>query len=82
MREQLASLERVVKSLIVNALQVGKTFIITNASEGWVQHSSTLCMPGLADDLAKVEIISARGAFESQFPGDSHAWKMHAFLQV
>ena len=29
-----------------------------------------------------MEIISARGAFEASFPGDSHAWKMHAFLQV
>jgi hypothetical protein len=39
-------------------------------------------MPGLAEDLPNVEIISARGAFEAAFPGDSHAWKMHAFLQV
>ena len=30
----------------------------------------------------QVDIISARGAFEASFPGDSHAWKMHAFLQV
>ena len=81
-REQLASLERIVKTLLQQACQVGKAFIITNASEGWVQHSSSLCMPGLQEDLAKVEILSARGAFESSFPGDSHAWKMHAFLQV
>ena len=81
-REQLASLERIVKTLLQQACQVGKAFIITNASEGWVQHSSTLCMPGLQEDLAKVDIISARGAFEASFPGDSHAWKMHAFLQV
>ena len=27
-------------------------------------------------------IISARAGFEDMFPGDSHAWKMHAFLQV
>lgn len=81
-REQLASLERIVKTLLQQASQVGKVFIITNASEGWVQHSSSLCMPGLQEDLAKVDILSARGAFEASFPGDSHAWKMHAFLQV
>ena len=117
-REQLASLERIVKTLLQQAIQNGKAFIITNASEGWVQHSSSLCMPGLAEDLAKVcararrvccvcvlcparrscrsqcrhcvcacaflqvDILSARGAFEASFPGDSHAWKMHAFLQV
>ena len=53
-REQLASLERIVKTLLQQAIQNGKAFIITNASEGWVQHSSSLCMPGLAEDLAKV----------------------------
>ena len=81
-REQLASLERIVQTLLRQASKMGKVFIITNASEGWVQHSSSLCMPGLAEDLPNVEIISARGAFEAAFPGDSHAWKMHAFLQV
>ena len=81
-REQLASLERIVQTLLRQASEVGAVFIITNASEGWVQHSSSLCMPGLQEDLAKVDILSARGAFEASFPGDSHAWKMHAFLQV
>lgn len=27
-------------------------------------------------------MISARGAYEHAFPGDCHAWKVHAFLQV
>ena len=103
MREQLLSLERVVSHLLLQARNVGKTFIITNASEGWVQHSSTMCMPSLAPLLeqarrhdltpgrpclgaipcaSQVCIISARAGFEGQFPGDSHAWKMHAFLQA
>lgn len=81
-REQLQSLERIVKVLLQQAIKNGKPFIITNASEGWVQHSASLCMPGLQEDLAQIEIISARSGFEASFPGDSHAWKMHAFLQV
>ncbi|EOD05049.1 hypothetical protein EMIHUDRAFT_250349 [Emiliania huxleyi CCMP1516] len=60
----------------------GKVFIITNASEGWVQHSSSMCFPNLQPLLAPVVIISARAGFETQYPGDSHAWKMHAFLKV
>jgi len=81
-REQLLGLERVVTSLLQQADQVGKVFIITNASEGWVQHSSQMCLPNLAPLLENVTIISARAGFEASFPGDSHAWKMHAFLQV
>ena len=121
-RSQLASLEKIVQTLLRQAKERGAVFIITNASEGWVQHSSSLCMPGTAsrseasrpprpssrpgrllaslrpprarclsnlvrcaglqEDLATVEIISARAGFEASFPGDSHAWKMHAFLLV
>ena len=29
-----------------------------------------------------MEVISARAGFETAFPGDSHAWKMHSFLQA
>ena len=65
-REQLASLERVVLSL-ENAVKNGKAFIITNASEGWVQHSSSMCMPGLTDALSQVDIIARQG-FEASFP--------------
>jgi len=81
-RDQLGQLEKVVHQILVKAMQSGTVFIITNASEGWVQHSAGMCMPGLAELLRQMEIISARAGFESSFPGDSHAWKMHAFLQV
>jgi hypothetical protein len=39
-------------------------------------------VPGLQAELEMVEILSARAGFEASFPGDSHAWKMHAFLQA
>jgi len=81
-RDQLAQLEKVVHQILVQAMAAGKVFIITNASEGWVQHSSGMCMPGLGDLLKQMEVISARAGFENAFPGDSHAWKMHSFLQV
>jgi len=81
-RDQLAQLEKVVYQILVQAMAAGKVFIITNASEGWVQHSAGMCMPGLSEPLKQMEVISARAGFENAFPGDSHAWKMHSFLQV
>jgi len=63
-------------------MAAGKVFIITNASDGWVQHSAAMCMPELSEPLKQIEVISARAGFENAFPGDSHAWKMHSFLQV
>lgn len=81
-RDQLAQLEKVVHQILLQAMAAGKVFIITNASEGWVQHSAGMCMPGLSEPLKQMEVISARAGFENAFPGDSHAWKMHSFLQV
>ena len=68
-REQLASLERIVQTLLRQASKTGKVFIITNASEGWVQHSSSLCMPGLQDDLAGVSRRGNLNAHASFFSG-------------
>lgn len=83
-KEQLKALDKISSGLLTAACEHGKAVIITNATDGWVQHSAGLCMPtvkGLLSTLP-IEVISARGAFEQDFPGDCHAWKVHAFLQV
>mmetsp|Transcript_11494 Transcript_11494/g.39248 ORF Transcript_11494/g.39248 Transcript_11494/m.39248 type:complete len:239 (+) Transcript_11494:198-914(+) len=83
-KEQLKALDKVSASLLSMACQHGKAVIITNATDGWVQHSAGLCLPEVKALLGTlpIEVISARGAFEQEFPGDCHAWKVHAFLQV
>lgn len=83
-KEQLKPLDRVSAALLTLAGQSGKVVIITNATEGWVQHSAGLCMPIVKELIASkgIEVISARGAYEQAFPGDCHAWKVQAFLQV
>ena len=57
-RDQLAQLEKVVHQILVQAMAAGKVFIITNASEGWVQHSSGMCMPALVELLKQIEVRS------------------------
>jgi len=70
--------------LLVRAVGYGDTFIITNSAEGWVQYSSKLFMPKTHDVIVekKIKVISARTDYESQYPGDSHRWKMEAFLNI
>ena len=41
-----------------------KTYIITNAGEGWVQYSAEKFMPSLLPILEKINIISARAKYE------------------
>ena len=60
------------------ARALGTTLIITNAEEGWVQHSSKLYLPKVLPALRGVPIISARSRFEGQYPGEAATWKQQA----
>lgn len=82
MEKHLRGIEEVVIKLLELAMRLGNTFIITNAMEGWVQHSAAKWAPGLLDVLRKVPVISARAKYEEQFPCDISMWKIGAFLEV
>ncbi|KEP67336.1 UNVERIFIED_CONTAM: hypothetical protein HHA_223870 [Hammondia hammondi] len=80
--EHIQKIERHAKDLLELAMRFGRVFIITNAVEGWVEHSSQKYLPGLVPLLQKAPIISARNRFEAVFPGEYHQWKVQAFLEV
>ncbi len=65
-------MEKQVRDLLKKSLSIGKTFIITNAGEGWVENSSAKFMPKLykeiIDDNKELTIISARKLYEKKFP--------------
>merc|ERR1712190_102371 len=63
-------------------MMFGHTFIITNAMEGWVEHSAATWVPGLLPVLQRVRVISARTKYEPYYPGEFAKWKMQAFLEV
>jgi len=42
----------------------GKTYIITNAAEGWVEFSCRKFMPSVEPVLKNITIISARARYE------------------
>eukprot|EP00357_Protocruzia_adherens_P036597 CAMPEP_0115040222 /NCGR_PEP_ID=MMETSP0216-20121206/44657_1 /TAXON_ID=223996 /ORGANISM="Protocruzia adherens, Strain Boccale" /LENGTH=341 /DNA_ID=CAMNT_0002421335 /DNA_START=148 /DNA_END=1173 /DNA_ORIENTATION=+ len=78
----LRNLENSVISMLKLALRMGHVFIITNAAEGWVEHSSQRFLPAVCEYLKQIKVISARRQYEWQFPGDCHQWKIAAFLEM
>jgi len=70
------------RRLLELAMRLGHTFIITNASHGWVEYSAAKWVPDLLPLLEKVPVISARSKYEPQFPGEVNKWKIEAFLEV
>jgi hypothetical protein len=80
--EKLAKLEFSVLRLLTSAMTKGDVYIITNAAPGWVEYSAERFYPSVKNILNKIKIISARGQFESKYPGDSRMWKIQAFLNM
>ncbi|CAE8583387.1 unnamed protein product [Polarella glacialis] len=78
----LREIEQAGKKLLELAQTLGRTFIITNAMNGWVEYSSAKWVPDLLPVLQKLKVISARTRFEPQFPGEVSQWKIQAFLEV
>ena len=69
------------KKILELSVANGKTYIITNAGEGWVQYSAEKFMPSLVPILQKINIISARAKYE-HLTADYAKWKLHAFLEA
>jgi len=78
----LRAIERAAVELLERSLQIGQTSIITNAVEGWVEHSAALYIPGILPLLKRVKIVSARNQFEELFPLEPGRWKSEAFLDI
>jgi hypothetical protein len=78
----LRGIESAGRRLLELAGRLGHTFIITNAMTGWVEYSAAKYVPDLLPVLQKVRVISARGRYEAQFPGEVSKWKINAFLEV
>ena len=75
-------LENEVKKILQNCIERGKTYIITNSEPGWVNFSCKKFLPSIVDLLDKINIISARGLYENQYPNDSFMWKINAFNDI
>lgn len=69
-------------NILQKAINMGDTYIITNAAPGWVEYSAKRFFPELYKLLPKVTIVSARGEYEKIHPGDSRQWKILAFLEM
>jgi hypothetical protein len=78
----LRDIARNTTALLEMALRMGHTFIITNAMEGWVEHSASKYIPEVLPVLQKVTVISARTKYEVKYPTDVAKWKISAFLDV
>jgi len=80
----LKPLDEAASQLLKKASSSGNTFIITNAEEGWVQHSAQVFLPKTFSVIEEndITIISARSCYEKIYPEEKQRWKQEAFLSL
>ena len=81
-KNKFLKLENEVKKILENCIEKGTTYIITNSEPGWVEFSCKKFLPSIVGLLDKINIISARGLYENQYPYDSFMWKINAFNDI
>lgn len=76
---KLKKQEEALKCFLECEMKRSKIVIVTNAEEGWVQHSARHYYPNILDLLQRIDIISARSTYEAKYPKDPVLWKYLAF---
>jgi hypothetical protein len=79
---QLEELEIAIETVLIAAMRLGETLIVTNGNRCWVQDSSRRFLPRLTPLLNRLKVMSARAAYETSWPGDPFAWKKAAFHEI
>jgi histidinol phosphatase-like enzyme len=79
---KLYSLQNTVAKILKMALEVANVYIVTNAAQGWVEHSVRNFFPDIKDLLKNIRVISARTLYENKFPKDMMKWKTSTYLEI
>jgi len=79
---QFLELEETVESVLQLSMSLGRTILVTNAMESWVQETARRFLPRLVPLLERLPIVYARKNWERRWPGDTFAWKRECFREV
>ena len=81
-KEKMLITQEYAFNLLNLCLKKGTVYIITNSGVGWVEFSSKKFLPKIYPLLKRIKIISARGMYEKNYPGNTRMWKILAFSKL
>ena len=83
LKQKMLELDEVAHKVLKLSKDFGKTYIVTNAAEGWVELSARRFLPKTFEELQKdIVIISGRTKFEKLYPKNYQKWKVEAFMET
>ncbi len=80
--EKIEKMEKLIKNILLKAIEKGDTYIITNSEFVWIYYSCERFYPSIYELLNKMKLISARDLYEEKYPNDSKIWKIKAFNTI
>jgi hypothetical protein len=81
-QEYFSQLENLIYDILYKSINYGDTYIITNSNKNWVIYTSMKFFPKIIQLFNKINIISARDAYEKQFPKNNNFWKLAVFIDI
>jgi hypothetical protein len=81
-RDHLHAITQAGRRVLELSKQLGRVFIVTNATIDWVDYSARKWVPQLLPVIDGVQVISAREKYEAQYPRTIGEWKLQSFLEV
>ena len=81
-QEYFSKLENLIYDILYKSINYGDTYIITNSNKNWVIYTSMKFFPKIIQLFNKINIISARDAYEKQFPKKNNFWKLAVFIDI
>ena len=83
LKQKMLELDEVAHKVLKLSKDFGKTYIVTNAAEGWVAFSAGRFLRKTFEELQKdIVIIPARTKFEKLYPKNYQKWKVEAFMET
>ena len=80
--EKIEKMEKLVKNILLKAINKGDTYIISNSGLDWIYYSCQRFFPNLFELFEKVKVISARDVYEEIYPNEYKKWKIKSFNEI
>jgi hypothetical protein len=80
--EKIEKMEKLVKSILLQSINKGDVYIITNSQLAWIYYSCQRFYPIIYKLLPKIKLMSARDLYEKKYPNDSKIWKLKTFNDI
>lgn len=80
--EKIEKLEKLIINILLQSINKGDVYIITNSQLSWIYYSCQRFYPIIYKLLPKIKLMSARDLYEKKYPNDSKIWKLKTFNDI